>query len=193
MTAQLTSAVGQSRVFCSKFPAKWPLSGIFGSETGSYLTAHTPISPRAKGISGPEKFWSSPQKDFFNTIGTFRTSHDVRLEVTQAPVGTDRYKGRPEARAATRAFPSSAEAGSPADLGASSRRRTRSAHSRSIMSAIALMRLLAYFGSPALSESPLLKELLPMSSCAGTRFRRMGVLLYSFYLFSTSFLTATRM
>jgi hypothetical protein len=27
------------------------------------------ISPRAKGISGPEKFSSSPQKDFFNTIG----------------------------------------------------------------------------------------------------------------------------
>jgi hypothetical protein len=26
------------------------------------------ISPRAKGISGPEKFWWSPQKDFFNTI-----------------------------------------------------------------------------------------------------------------------------
>jgi hypothetical protein len=24
------------------------------------------ISPRAKGISGPEEFWSSPQKDFFN-------------------------------------------------------------------------------------------------------------------------------
>jgi hypothetical protein len=27
------------------------------------------ISPRAKRISSPEKFWSSPQKDFFNTIG----------------------------------------------------------------------------------------------------------------------------
>src|SRR5258707_8576311 len=67
------------------------------------------------------------------------------------------------------------------------------AHSRSIMSAIALMRLLAYFGRPALSESPLLKELLPISSCAGTRFRSMGVLLYSLCLFSTSFLTATRM
>jgi len=26
------------------------------------------ISPRAKRISSPEKFWSSPQKDFFNTI-----------------------------------------------------------------------------------------------------------------------------
>jgi hypothetical protein len=26
------------------------------------------ISPRAKGISGPEEFWSSPQKDIFNTI-----------------------------------------------------------------------------------------------------------------------------
>src|SRR6476659_927985 len=41
--AQLTSAVGQSRVFCSKFPAKWPLAGNFASETGSYLTAHTTI------------------------------------------------------------------------------------------------------------------------------------------------------
>ena len=61
------------------------------------------------------------------------------------------------------------------------------------MSAIALIRLLAYFGKPALSELPLLKELLPMSSCAGTRFRRTGVLLYSFCLFNTSFLTATTM
>jgi hypothetical protein len=26
------------------------------------------ITPRAKRISGPEKFWSPPQKDFFNTI-----------------------------------------------------------------------------------------------------------------------------
>ena len=26
------------------------------------------ISLRAKGISGPEKFWASPQKDFCNTI-----------------------------------------------------------------------------------------------------------------------------
>jgi hypothetical protein len=43
MTAQLTSAVGQSRVFCSKFPAKWPLAGNFGSETGSHMTAHTTI------------------------------------------------------------------------------------------------------------------------------------------------------
>jgi hypothetical protein len=31
------------------------------------------ISPRAKGISGPEKFWWSPQKDFFNTIRQKRT------------------------------------------------------------------------------------------------------------------------
>jgi hypothetical protein len=30
-------------------------------------------SPRAKRISGPKKFRSSPEKDFFNTIGTFRT------------------------------------------------------------------------------------------------------------------------
>src|SRR5207253_3565291 len=74
-------------------------------------------------------------------------------------------------------------------LPASIRCHTRSAHSRSIMSAIALMRLLAYLGRPALSESPLLKELLPISSCAGTRFRSMGVLLYSLCLFSTSFLT----
>jgi len=27
------------------------------------------MSPRAKGISGPKKFRSSPLKDFFNTIG----------------------------------------------------------------------------------------------------------------------------
>jgi hypothetical protein len=30
-------------------------------------------SPRTKCISGPGKFCSSPNKDFFNTIGTFRT------------------------------------------------------------------------------------------------------------------------
>jgi hypothetical protein len=31
-------------------------------------------SPRAKRISGPKKFRSSPKKDFFNTIGAKRTS-----------------------------------------------------------------------------------------------------------------------
>ena len=36
------------------------------------------ISPRAKGISGPEKFWSSPQKDFFNTICHKRTKDRPR-------------------------------------------------------------------------------------------------------------------
>src|SRR6478672_4334442 len=36
-------------------------------------TMWSPISPRAKRVSGSEKFWSSPQKDFFNTIGTFET------------------------------------------------------------------------------------------------------------------------
>jgi len=35
------------------------------------------ISLRAKRISGPEKFWS-PQKDFFNTIGTKLTCHPVQ-------------------------------------------------------------------------------------------------------------------
>jgi hypothetical protein len=30
-------------------------------------------SPRAKRISGPKKFRSSPKKDFFNTIGHNRT------------------------------------------------------------------------------------------------------------------------
>src|SRR5258707_7798390 len=43
------------------------------------------ISPRAKGISGPEKFWSSPQKDFFNTIllppdAVTLSLHSVALE-----------------------------------------------------------------------------------------------------------------
>src|SRR5882724_4632371 len=32
-------------------------------------------SPRAKRISGPKKFRSSPQKDFFNTIDHQRTLH----------------------------------------------------------------------------------------------------------------------
>src|SRR4029077_18646326 len=49
MTAQLTSAVGQSRVFCSKFPAKWPLAGNFGSETGSHMTADTTIQSSQTG------------------------------------------------------------------------------------------------------------------------------------------------
>jgi hypothetical protein len=38
-------------------------------------------SPRAERISGPEKFRSSPQKDFCNNIGTFETSRDVRSVV----------------------------------------------------------------------------------------------------------------
>jgi hypothetical protein len=32
------------------------------------------ISPRAKRVSGPGEFWSSSQKDFFNTIGAKQTS-----------------------------------------------------------------------------------------------------------------------
>jgi hypothetical protein len=31
-------------------------------------------SPRVKRISGPEKFWQAPQKDFFNTIDHQQTS-----------------------------------------------------------------------------------------------------------------------
>src|SRR5258705_716428 len=45
------------------------------------------ISPRAKGISGPEKFWSSPQKDFFNTI---RSKADVRGTPTYPPSASQR-------------------------------------------------------------------------------------------------------
>src|SRR6185503_8285020 len=37
-------------------------------------------SPLVKRISGSRKFRSSPQKDFCNNIGTFRTSLDVRDE-----------------------------------------------------------------------------------------------------------------
>jgi len=39
---------------------------------------------RSQSISGPEKFWSAPQKDFFNTVGAKRTS--------------GRMRGRPRAR-----------------------------------------------------------------------------------------------
>src|SRR6266481_1557776 len=38
--------------------------------------------------------------------------------------------------------------------------------------ATARMRLREYFGSPALIELPVLNELLPASTCAGTRLRR---------------------
>src|SRR5258708_7021664 len=37
-------------------------------------------SPRTNRISGPKNFRSLVKKDFFNTIGTFRTCRDVRLE-----------------------------------------------------------------------------------------------------------------
>src|SRR5437773_11156606 len=39
------------------------------------------ISPRAKGISGSENFWSSPQKDYCNTITRKRTSVDQCFHV----------------------------------------------------------------------------------------------------------------
>jgi len=42
---------------------------IIGNQT--YLRSLT--SPRAKRISGPKKFRSSPKKDFFNTIRQKRT------------------------------------------------------------------------------------------------------------------------
>src|SRR5450631_1042693 len=37
-------------------------------------------SPRVKRVSGSRNFPWTPQKDFCNNIGTFRTCRDVRLE-----------------------------------------------------------------------------------------------------------------
>jgi hypothetical protein len=37
-------------------------------------------SQRVRRTSGPENFWSCARKDFFNSIGTFRTSRYVQLE-----------------------------------------------------------------------------------------------------------------
>jgi hypothetical protein len=39
------------------------------------------ISPRAKGISGPEKFWWTPQKVFFNTFCQKQTSDIGKDEI----------------------------------------------------------------------------------------------------------------
>jgi hypothetical protein len=44
-----------------------------------YETTWSPMSPRAKRISDPKNFRSSPQKDFFNTIGQSRRFDDVRV------------------------------------------------------------------------------------------------------------------
>jgi len=41
------------------------------------------ISPRAKRISGSRNFRSSPQKDFFNTIGA--SGHSTKREVRKVP------------------------------------------------------------------------------------------------------------
>src|SRR5215472_9834012 len=59
--------------------------------------------------------------------------------------------------------------------------------------ATALMRLREYFGSPALMEFPVLNELLPASTCAGTRLRRMGTLSSSFFFSKRSLSTASAM
>jgi hypothetical protein len=88
MTAQLTSAVGQSRVFCSKFPAKWPLAGNFGSETGSYLTAHTTIQspPNRRNCPCSERGRSS--RDFRRHYSVLSVSGETSglTGLLQAPV-----------------------------------------------------------------------------------------------------------
>jgi hypothetical protein len=48
---------------CNPLSADTKVGGSFLCETMWSLT-----SPRAKRISGPKKFRSSPKKDFFNTI-----------------------------------------------------------------------------------------------------------------------------
>src|SRR5229473_8286787 len=57
--------------------------------------------------------------------------------------------------------------------------------------ATALTRLREYFGSPALIEFPVLNELFPASTCAGTRLRRMGTLSSSFFFSKRSLSTAS--
>jgi hypothetical protein len=58
------------------------------------------ISPRAKRISSPEKFWSSLQKDFFNTICQKQTS-DIGKDESDAllsmPINVDRSSEKPSA------------------------------------------------------------------------------------------------
>src|SRR6202030_1388936 len=59
--------------------------------------------------------------------------------------------------------------------------------------ATALMRLREYFGRPALIELPVLNELLPANSCAGTRLRRIGTVSNSFFFSNRSLSTASAM
>jgi hypothetical protein len=51
--------------------------------------------PRPKRISGPKRFYSSPKKDFFNTIGTKRTWRDVwhRSGRFKADIGASNNSG----------------------------------------------------------------------------------------------------
>jgi hypothetical protein len=58
------------------------------------------ISPRAKRISSPEKFWSSLQNDSFNTIGQKQTSDIGKDESDVAallsmPINVDRSSKKP--------------------------------------------------------------------------------------------------
>src|SRR5436190_18084816 len=48
------------------------------------------ISPRAKGISGSENFWSSPQKDFCNTIPPTGEGFAVDASLIQADANKQR-------------------------------------------------------------------------------------------------------
>ena len=48
-----------------------------------------------------------------------------------------------------------------------------------------LISLRAYFGNPALIESPELNEDCPISTCAGTRLRSTGTFSKSFFLSNT--------
>src|SRR5258707_9881585 len=75
-------------------------------------------------------------------------------------------------------------------LQVTARNRIRPAY-LSNSAATALTRLREYFGSPALIEFPVLNELFPASTCAGTRLRRMGTLSSSFFFSKRSLSTAS--
>src|SRR4029077_7572998 len=66
-------------------------------------------------------------------------------------------------------------------------------HSFSRKAAIARMRLREYFGRPAEIELPVLNELLPASTWAGTRLRSTGTLSNSFFFSNRSLSTASAM
>ena len=69
------------------------------------------ISLRTKRISRPEKFWSSPQKDFFNTICQEQTSYQLfGLDLTVFE--------RSHSRAVRKRLPDCVAAALPARLGA---------------------------------------------------------------------------